>query len=179
MASNTYYRYSEKEIKDLLKTIVILVDTREQENSHILNYFDKKKIQYKKQKLNAGDYSCYIPANTELGITRDLYLSTVIEKKNSVDELAQSFKDRNRFEAEFIRAAKKECSIMLLVEDGKGYQNIINHHYRSQYEPKALLGSLKSFENRYGFTTAFIDKQYVGNWIYHTLYYAITTELKR
>lgn len=46
-----------------------------------------------------------LTANTELGIARDLYFPVMIEKKNSIDELASSFKDRTRFESEFIRAA--------------------------------------------------------------------------
>ena len=33
------------DIKKLLKHIVIIVDTREQQNKHILDYFDKEKNQ--------------------------------------------------------------------------------------------------------------------------------------
>ena len=41
------YKYSKSELDKILKTPVILIDTREQENIHITDYFDKKKIQYK------------------------------------------------------------------------------------------------------------------------------------
>jgi hypothetical protein len=56
----------------------------------------------------------------------------------------------------------------MIVEDKDGYENLLNHKYRSQYSPKALLGSIKAFEVRYGFTTIFLDKKFTGNYInYH------------
>ena len=37
------FKYTDKELEDILKSIVVLVDTREQENIHITDYLDKKK----------------------------------------------------------------------------------------------------------------------------------------
>lgn len=166
------YKFTETELKKLLKeNLVIIVDTREQENEHILDYFNSKKIRYEVKKIDAGDYSVKLAANPELGIFRDCYIPVMIEKKNSIDELASSFKDRVRFENEFIRATASKYKIHLLVEDGNGYENILRKNYRSMYDPKALLGSLKTFESRYDFYTSFLDKKYVGNFIYYTLYY--------
>ena len=45
------FKYTDKEIKILLKSMVILVDSREQENSHITKWFDSKKIPYRVEKL--------------------------------------------------------------------------------------------------------------------------------
>ena len=59
------YRYTEKELKTLLDNIVILVDTREQVNDHIISYFNAKKKKYKVEKLDQGDYSCYIESNED------------------------------------------------------------------------------------------------------------------
>ena len=83
-------KYTDKEIETLLKTMIVLVDTREQENSHILNYFDKKKIKYMVQKLDVGDYSFMLPKNPDMGIDNDIYFTNkiVIERKGSLDELA-------------------------------------------------------------------------------------------
>ena len=69
------YHYTQKEIDEILKSITILVDTREHDgcNDHILNYLDAKKVPWKKSKLGYGDYSFYIPKNEELNIYRDLY----------------------------------------------------------------------------------------------------------
>ena len=175
---NLGYRFTDAEIKKLIDNLVIIVDTREQENQHILDYFNKKKIKYEVKKLDAGDYSIKLTANHELGLFRDCYIPVTIEKKNSIDELASSFKDRTRFESEFIRAAGSGTKIFLLVEDAQGYENIINHKYRSQYEPKALMASLLAFESRYNFTTMFVDKKYSGNRIYYTLRYNLYQLLK-
>ena len=100
------YRYKDKEIEEIIKSIVILIDTREQENSHIKDYFDKKKIVYKVQKLDYGDYSFYIPKNEALGISRELYFNDIvcIERKGSLEELSGNFtKDRARIEEELSR----------------------------------------------------------------------------
>jgi hypothetical protein len=173
---NVFYQYSDKELKELLSTLTILIDSREQEHYHITNYFESKKIPYKTKKNDTGDYSAYLPKNTELGIVRDLYLPVTIERKNSVDELAQSIKDRTRWENELIRSQKLKFT--LFVEDANGYENIILGLYRSHYEPKSLLASIKTFEARYNFTTVFIPKTVSGNFIFHHLYYHARSLLK-
>ena len=102
----TKYRYTDTEIKELLQTIVIIVDTREQANEHILNYFDSKNVQHISRKLEYGDYSAYLPRNEKYGIMRDIHFDMSIERKNSVDELASTIKERTRFENELIRSQK-------------------------------------------------------------------------
>src|SRR5437764_8495291 len=99
------YNYSQKEIDSILKSMVIVVDSREQKNKHITNYFEAQKIIYMSRALKTGDYSAFIPKNEELGITRDIHLQATVERKNSIDELAQSITDRSRFENELIRAS--------------------------------------------------------------------------
>lgn len=166
------FEFSKSGIKKILEeNIVIIADSREQKNQHILNYFDEKNINYEIKKLDEGDYTVKLKARPELGIMKDCYLPVMIEKKNSVDELAGSIKDRTRFSSEFLRASKHNTKIYLLVEQGNGYEDILNHNFRSQFDPKALMGSLKSFEVRFNFTTTFLDKKLSGDWIYRTLYY--------
>ncbi|MEH7336279.1 ERCC4 domain-containing protein [Neobacillus drentensis] len=169
------YKFTETEIKKLLSSIVILVDSREQENKHIIDYFKSKRIPYEEKKLDYGDYAAYLPKNEELGIHRDLYFPAAIERKNSVDELAATIKDRTRFENELIRAQR--FPFLILVEDPNGYQNIITGKYRSEYQARALLGSLKAFEARYGFQTVFVAPPTAGNYIYHHFYYMVRNEL--
>ena len=48
------YKYTKKEFDTLVKNIVVVYDTREQQNEHILTYFNKKGIKYKKRKLDEG-----------------------------------------------------------------------------------------------------------------------------
>jgi ERCC4-type nuclease len=170
------YKYTDKEMKEILESLIIVVDTREQKNVHILDYFRKKEIPFKFQSLKTGDYSCMLPKNEELGIVRDFYLSASIERKNGVDELVGSIKDRQRFENELIRSTKHP--FVMIVEDLQGYEKILKGEYRSRYKPESLLGSLKSFEARYNFTTVFVDPKTSGNYIYHSLLYRCRELLK-
>jgi ERCC4-type nuclease len=170
------YKYTDKEITDLLKTVTVLVDTREQKNDHIIDYFKSKSIAYKENKQDAGDYSVMLPKNEAFGIHRDIYFPVAVERKNSVDELAQTIKERTRFENELIRGQK--LKFLLMVEDPNGYENLILGKYQSQFEAKALLGSLKSFEARYNFATVFIPKKAAGNYLYHHFYYQVRNYLK-
>lgn len=173
------YKFSDTELKKLLaENMTIIIDSNEQENQHILDFFDKGKVKYITKKLDTGNYSVKLTSNTEMGLMRDLYIPVMIKKKVSVDELAQSFKDRTQFENEFIKAAGAGTKIFLLVEDGNGYDNLLLGKYQSEYKPKALLASLKSFECRYNFGTSFIDKKNSGNFIYYTLRYYLYEYLK-
>jgi ERCC4-type nuclease len=174
--SGLHYRFTDKELKSLLDSLTIIVDTREQKNTHILNYFVKKNVPYKLRAMKTGDYSAMIPAKPELGLTRDLYFAAAIERKNGVDELVESIKDRSRFENELIRSTKHP--FRLIVEDLQGYEKILTGNYRSKYEPKSLLGSLKTFENRYNFTTIFMDPKTSGNYILHHFLYFAREQLK-
>jgi ERCC4-type nuclease len=166
---DTRYHFTDKELKTILDSLVITVDTREQKNKHVLEYFRKKNVQFVFKTMKTGDYSAMIPKNEELGITRDMYLTALIERKNGVDELVESIKDRSRFENELIRGSRYPFT--LIVEDLEGYSKILNGQYRSKYDPKALLGSLKTFEARYNFSTVFISPGTTGNYIYHHFLY--------
>ena len=168
------YKFTDKELKILLKNIVIISDTREQRWEHIKDYFDRKKIKYKTQKLDQGDYSCYIESNNEtkpLGVNRDWYFSNdiAIEKKNSVDELASSIKDRDRFENEFARLNLYNTKIFMFIEELNGYENMATGKYRSQYTKEALVASFEAFIARYDINVQFMDKKTTGYRIYKTL----------
>ena len=177
------YKYSDVELKKLLKNLCIVIDTREQVNKHITDYFDKKKIKYKVRKLDQGDYSCYIESNEEtqpLGVIRDWYFDNqiAIERKNSVDELIQSIKDRDRFENEFARLKMYNTKIFMFVEEENGYKNIIAGNYRSQYKPISAIGSLETFIARYDINVQLISKEDTAYRIFKTLYYHLYELLK-
>ena len=53
------YKYTDKEVEEIIKSMIILVDTREKKMDHITEYFDKAKIPYKKKALPYGDYIDY------------------------------------------------------------------------------------------------------------------------
>lgn len=164
------HKYTDGELEELLKSIVILIDTREQENKHILSYLDKKKVPYKYLKLNHGDYSFYLPANEKLGIHRDLYFTNIVtvERKGSLEELSGNFtKGRANIEEEFIRKRGK----MYLMIENSTYEDILKHNYNTKYEPLSFIATLNSFETRYDLKTAFVTKAAAGNFIYHKFYY--------
>lgn len=172
-------KFSEKDIKILLKSLIVICDTREQQNKHILNYFTKKKIPYKVEKLDVGDYSFMLPKDSKLGIIKDIYFNNkiVIERKMNLDELANNFtRGRNRLESELLRA--KDTNILLMIENAK-YSDIISHKYRSKLSEKAFLGTLKAFESRYNLDVHLIDDDtHSGNFIYYTFYYRLREFLK-
>lgn len=174
-----HYHYTDKEIEEILKTMKIVIDTRENVNGHILDYLHQKGVQVKNQKVDHGDYGCMIPKNDELGIPRDIYLNSFVERKAHIDEITGNLqKDtRQAFENELIRS--QNSRFVLLVEDKDGYSKMINGKYRSRYNPLALLGTLNTFKARYGFEIVYLDNKFSGNWIYHHFYYQMKNYLKR
>lgn len=149
------FKYTDKEIEEIISSMVILVDTREKVNEHILSVFDKNKISYKKKALERCDYSFYIPKNEKLNIPRDLYFDkeVAIERKASLDEIANNFtKERDRFEKEMALAPKTK---VLLLENAT-YEDICNGNYRSQYNKKAFLATIHTFWIRYNLPFVFM-----------------------
>ncbi|NFG27685.1 molybdopterin-guanine dinucleotide biosynthesis protein A [Clostridium botulinum] len=179
------YKFTDTEIKKLMKeNLKILFDTREQVNDHILAYFDSKKIPYKRQKIDEGDYTAIITARPEFGIPRDLYFKVGIERKNSVDELAGNLgektdtRDDIRLERELIRAKMKGIKIFLVVEDPSGLENIRQGNYRSQYSSKSFMGKLSSLQDKYIQNTIFTSNIDSGYHILRLLYYSVRNFLK-
>lgn len=173
-----HYHYTDAELKQLLQSLVILIDTREQENGYIQAYLEKQGIAYAGRKLDFGDYSLMLPASPDMGIVRDIYFTgaIAIERKASLEELSGNLThDRARFEAELIRASRSKLYLMV---ENASYADIIGHNYRTQYDPKAFLAALKTFEIRYGLRLTFVPAAYAGNYIYHTFYYYLREYLK-
>ena len=171
------YHYTAKELKALLSTMTVLVDTREQKNDHITEYFASKKVKFVSHKLDFCDYAAMIPKNEEMGIYRDTYFTDLIavERKASLDELANNLtKDRTRFESELIRS--HGCQVLLMIE-GCTYYDILRHGYISNYEPKSYIATLASYTARYGLNVNFIAKAAAGNFIYYTLLYGVRNYL--
>jgi len=173
------YKYDIESIKKLTKQMIVLIDTREKRNEHILSYFDKQGITCRKEKLDFGDYSFLLPsAATGQG---DIYFhdSIVIERKNSLEELSGNLaQKRTQFETEFLKARNAGAKIYLMVEDVGGYSSIISHKYNTQLTPVSFMSSLKTWESRFGCNVQFIDSQYSGYFIYSTFSYFCREVLK-
>jgi hypothetical protein len=172
------FKFSVEQIKGMLKKMVVLVDSREQKNGHILDYFQRQGIAYEVQKLDYGDYSCKIPA---MAAGKDIYFhdSIVIERKNSLEEISGNFsKGRERLEMEFLKARNAGAKIYLLVESPLGYTGIITHGYKTQMKPAAFMASLKTWEHRFDANIQFIDPVYSGYYIASTLQYFVREALR-
>lgn len=154
-------------IEKLMKRLVIIIDTREQDNKHITDYFDKHKIKYVVRKLDFGDYSAMLEAAPELGLPFDVSLETTVaaERKGSgggLSEIAGNFTDgRQAFENEFIRASHSCKRFYLVIENGS-WKDISDHKYRSDMLPKALYNSLLSWRHKYGFDIDFVDRNHTA-----------------
>ena len=174
MIMQARYHYSDTEIKAILRTAVVLTDTREQKNTHILNAFDKLNVAHRPMALSYGDYSVMLPANPEAGITRDMYFDNVImiERKANLGELAGNFgKQRERFKDEMIRAGAARK--YLVVEQGGGYAGIMNQQYHTKLSAKSFFASLLSFQARYGLNVIFTGPDMSADIIWGLLYYHV------
>ena len=171
------FKYTDKEKDQLLKSIIILIDSREKSCDHISKYFDEKKIPYKSKKLNFGDYSYFIPKNEELNIPRDMFFDNEIsiERKGSLEELSGNFSaDRDRFEKELSLYKGK----MHLLIENSSYDDIYNNNYKTQYNKKSYMGSLHSFALRYDLSIMFMPKnECSGVYIFCVCYYHLKSLL--
>lgn len=175
------YRYTDKEIDTLLKHLTIVMDTREKSSLHIIEYFKQKNIKMKIQKLDVGDYSFMIESNEQtipLGVTRDLYFNSFVERKNSVDEICGNLqKDKQQaFINELIRS--QGSKFVLFVEDPNFDRNLAQGKYRSRYDPKALRGRLDSLQAKYNFEIRPVEKDMMGHVLYHRFLYQARHYLK-
>lgn len=170
--------YKDKEIKQIIDSMIILVDSREKKISHLLMYFKSNKIDFIEYKLDYGDYSFKIPKNESLEILEDIYFTDeiAIERKANAEEISNNFADgRERFRKEFERS---NGVLRLLIEDSS-YGNIANGKYDTKFPKDSFVGSLHSFQEKYNCPFFFTDKQHSGIWIYNTFKYYLRNKLKQ
>jgi ERCC4-type nuclease len=171
-------KYTDSEMNELIKSIVILVDTREKQD-HVTQYYDKHKVPYEKIALPCGDYSAKLPKNPDLGIYNDMifYNDVILERKNSLEELSGCFtQTRVRFNDEFATSYAKRKH--LLIENAT-YEDLVKGNYNTDYNKKSFLASLHSFNIKYDLQIMFIkDKSYSPIYILGVMQYYIRYLLK-
>lgn len=160
--------------KKLLKESIVLIDTREKANEHIIDYFDKKGIKYESRKLEYGDYGILLPQNVEYGIGTNMILDFAVERKGSLEEISTNLtKERVRFENELWRGSKK---MAILIENGS-IDDIINNEYDTKYNKASFIATLIAFSHRYDVKVWFTNKSNSGAIIYALLKYKLREEL--
>jgi len=163
--------YSDKEKKERLEKLTVIVDTREQVNHNITSYLSQKKVPYINRKLDVGDYSFMVD---DITFEKDV----VIERKANIDEIAGNVtNDRKRFENEFLRAKANEIKVFLIIENCS-WQDITAHNYKSKLNPKALKATLLSWMNKYDITIIFCKPNETGEILYGTLYYWLKNSME-
>lgn len=202
------YNFTDKEIKEILSNLTVVIDNREQANLHITDWLDKKKIPYREETLKYGDYSCMIPNGTFEGQKRDIYFtdSIAIERKFCIDELAMNLKDNktninevnkeiiellgekylkkvlktdyNRLKAELQGLNRYGIKFFIFLEDKEYDKNIREGNYRNQYRPANLYARLKALESEFNTVIRPVDKALMGSEIYNTLRYCVRDIIK-
>ena len=178
-----HYKFNDKEIAEILNNAVILIDTREKENfqTRLFNeYCANSLIKTKKMKLPVGDYGIMVSANHELGITRDVYLPFVVERKANLDELCVNFSsnDRSRFLNEFAKAKNDGFKVHVVVETND-YNDLVTGNYRSQFKSTTLEANIWSVQAKYDVQFSFIkDYNMAPRFIVNYLFSNLKSELK-
>lgn len=166
------------EQKAVLKTLTVIVDTREQNTARARRRYENMGVPYIRRALSYGDYtwSATLPDGSTLAPE---YPPAVIERKMNLDELAGCFTHgRARFEREFQRAADNNARIYLLIENGS-WGDLFQHNYRSRFSVNAFLASITAFMIRYNANIIFCNAQDSGRLIKEILYRDLKERLER
>lgn len=154
--------YTKKEYQELVKSIHIVCTTNEQKNEHIKGFFDKHKINYIERSLKTGDYCFMIPKNEILGFEKDTYFTDelFLERKNSLGELAGSINNET-FHFELKRAQNIDNKFLIVEQQG-GWNDILSHNYRNDYNEKSFYNTLCTLMVSYGLKICFVPKEEIG-----------------
>lgn len=164
--------YSEKELKDKLKGLTVVCDSREQVNGHVTAWLDKNGISHQSRALETGDYSVMLGETT-------FEDEVVVERKANLDEIAGNFTvGRERFEREMIRAKANGVKMFLIIENAS-WTDILLHNYRSDLKPQSFLATLLSWQVRFNVTVLFCKPGETAQILYSILYYWVRERLKR
>lgn len=164
-------------MENILQTMFLLVDTREQPTEQYYKRLDSVGVPYRRQKLDFGDYSCGYLASDGFEVLLDKEI--VIERKMSLDEICANFtKGRDRFAREFERAANSSAKVHLIVENGN-YEKILKGTYRSKLNSNSLLASFMAFADRYNISVHFCKPDTTPTLINKIFYHHIRNKLMK
>lgn len=167
---------------EMLESIVILVDSREQPTEKAKKRYESFGFPYKRGTLSYGDYTynAKLPNGEWLfDDTKTVKGLCILERKMNLDELASCLThSRDRFEREFKRAKENNARILLLVENAS-WENLLAGKYRSQFRPAAFYGSLVSWMVRYDIQLVFCKEEITGRMIREILYRDLKERIER
>lgn len=173
----TMTMYTHFEIDRMLQSMMILVDTREQDTPQLKKRLEGLERPFRRHKLDYGDYSCEItkPDGNVLCMANKI----AIERKMNLDELCNCFTNgRERFQREFERAQSDGAKVYLLVERAS-WEKIFAGTYRSKMKPEALSASILAWCARYNLTPLFCRPDDTGKMIARILRYEVKAMLEK
>ena len=171
-------------LESCLESMTVLVDKREQMTAKAKKRYDAFRTPYSRATLDYGDYTY----NFKLPNGKWLYgadtpserisPSISVERKMSLDELAQCFtRERKRFVAEFERAKEHGARIYLLLENST-MENLVNGKYKSRFNSVAFLASVTAFMARYDMRLVMCKAETSGRLIKEILYRELKERLQ-
>ena len=109
------------EKEKFIKNVVIISDSRERKNNHILQAFDDMGVRHEERKLHFGDYSFTCGSD-------DFTLSCIVERKANINEVWGNITaDRVRFEKEIAGIHALTGSAVLLLENCPSREYLRNY----------------------------------------------------
>lgn len=169
------------QIEACLKSMSILVDTREQPSDRAKRRYSAFPCPYRRQTLDYGDYTYnfILPDGSELFCPKQRAAGTVIiERKMDLTELSGCLThERKRFVAEFERAQEHQAKVYLLVEDAT-WENLLKGGYKTRFNPKSFFASMTAFMARYNLSVIFCKSEISGKIIHEILYRELKERLE-
>lgn len=135
---------------------MIVCDTREKKNAHILQYFDQHGIEYAIRKLDTGDY---------MSTSRD---RLTIDRKQDLSEICGNLcsPDKSRFWREVRRAKAERVKMIVLIEQGGAFKTLKDvPQWRGKYTRVTgyqLYNEMCRCSIAYGVEFLFCDKRSTG-----------------
>lgn len=141
--------------------MLILCDSREKNNAHVIEYFKRNGIEYlPRVSFQTGDYREM--SNEKLIIDRKAHLTEVC---------GNVCQQHERFRNELIRAREAGVQLIILIEHGRGIMSIADvekwTNPRAKKSPAAISGEtlakvMRTFSERYGVRWEFCRKDETG-----------------
>lgn len=165
------------EIEKVLRSMVILVDSREHPTAEAKKRWDRFEVPYQRECLKSGDYSAKF--DLPEGGVLDLKDICVVERKMSIGEICNNFcHGRDRFTREFERLRDGRTKTYLLVE-GASWEKILTGKYNSKMTPQSLLASITAWLARYNVIPIFCKAETTPKLIRELLYREAKEYLER
>ena len=152
-----------------MNNFIILTDTRQQKESHILKEFDKQGVLHIRTTLPSADYMA-VRYDAEKGFYLDY--SVLIDTKKDLEEIAGNLcnsKNHERVKREIFKGQELNCTqFIFLINSGKvktleDLQNWTSK--RTQVKGSTLIKVFNTMKERYGVNFILVPKKKMGEMV--------------